>query len=1067
MLCNNLLTQDELDFLYLFPKAGKLPVINIHPFANIDKTTAQPIVKTMADPDYFGWTCKILFGLDLFPQQISLLRLFWTKPFPMLIAGRGSGKSFILATYVLLRAILDQGVKIVIVGAGLRQAKVVFSYIENIWLTSPILRSIIGGGIKAGPKYGVDSCYFNVGMSRITALPLGDGSKIRGYRANVIIADEFASIPSDIFEVVVRGFVASSKTPVEDAKNIAIKKKLESLGYTTPKLDNEGKLLTGNQIIYSGTAYYSFNHFCKKYDLFKRIISSRGDKDKIIDIFGSESNVPEDFDWRDYAVVKLPYTRVSEGLLDKRQLAHGKATLPKNIFLMEYGACLLDTALIETRHGVKKIVDVNVGDEVLTHKNRWKKIISKKLRYYDGKMSKFRAGRNDFVDMTIDHPVYTDHGFVCAGDLKLKHKLSVPKPNFNDKYIFDLGKYTYNYNIIHINGQEYIRPIWSSQKTKICFIKYSNKKSKSDIPRYVDDNYDLGFILGIYAGDGDINKKGTQIQITFNANQEDKAMEFCEAINRVFGLNCTHRLGKTKGYNILRVFVNSRIVCDFIKNVIGKYSKYKNITIENLFNRNMAMGFIRGYWLSDGYDHLCTKRNPHIGSINYGLLCFTRRLLNSLGCLSYIRYRNPKISTLKDGRKICGQESWLLIIDNKYLEIFKKIINNEDIFIDSNLYIYPKDYTEYNYSGYVYNLEIGEDHSFYANGIIHHNCFVSDSDGFFPRSLIEGCTPTPSVGIPTPDGDITFIPMLEGIKGRQYVIAIDPGADVDNFAIVVLERWRNHTRIVYCWTINKKEFEKRKNNGFIKHKDYYDYCCYKIRTLVKKFPPLRIVMDAQSGGAGKPIAEMLRNKKLMEEDDQPIYEIIDLDNPKPTDDEDGPHILEMITPTNEWNSDSSIFLHNAFETKSLLFPAFDTLKIHASIIAEYEHNIRFDTFEDCANEIEELKNELCIITTSETESGKVKFSTPKTKSVIEGHVQTGRLRKDRFSALCMGFRYIHDVNVANTLPSINYSDIATNLKSLENKENRLYVGAGVGGMAESDWHKSGPGMATKNGNRLK
>ena len=34
--------------------------------------------------------------------------------------------------------------------------------------------------------------------STVTCLPLGDGQKIRGQRANDIIADEFASIPRDI-----------------------------------------------------------------------------------------------------------------------------------------------------------------------------------------------------------------------------------------------------------------------------------------------------------------------------------------------------------------------------------------------------------------------------------------------------------------------------------------------------------------------------------------------------------------------------------------------------------------------------------------------------------------------------------------------------------------------------------------------------------------------------------------------------------------------------------------------------------------------------------------------------
>ena len=58
-------------------------------------------------------------------QQV-MLDLLWHKKFPMVLATRGAGKTFMLALYALLRALLVPGSKIVIVGAGFRQAKLVF-----------------------------------------------------------------------------------------------------------------------------------------------------------------------------------------------------------------------------------------------------------------------------------------------------------------------------------------------------------------------------------------------------------------------------------------------------------------------------------------------------------------------------------------------------------------------------------------------------------------------------------------------------------------------------------------------------------------------------------------------------------------------------------------------------------------------------------------------------------------------------------------------------------------------------------------------------------------------------
>ena len=136
----------------------------------------------------------------------------------MLIASRGFGKSFILALYAMIRALLLPERKVVIVGAAFRQSKVLFEYMETIWNNSPILRSLCDS--SSGPRRDVDRCVMRINKSRVTCLPLGDGQKIRGQRANDIISDEFASIPRDIFETVVAGFAAVSSDPIENVKTM-------------------------------------------------------------------------------------------------------------------------------------------------------------------------------------------------------------------------------------------------------------------------------------------------------------------------------------------------------------------------------------------------------------------------------------------------------------------------------------------------------------------------------------------------------------------------------------------------------------------------------------------------------------------------------------------------------------------------------------------------------------------------------------------------------------------------------------------------------------------------------
>lgn len=687
-----LLHGDEGRYAYLFPFRDRIPTITRNPFADIT-IAAKPdefVVKQALNIDYIGWTTRAILGLNLFPSQIAQLWFLWKTPFPMLIASRGAGKSFILAVYAVLRALLDPGSKIVIVGAGLRQAKLVFSYIESIWNSASVLRSIVGGGKKSGPRQNVDICHFRLGESTILALPLGDGSKIRGFRASVIIADEFASIPEDIFDIVVRGFASTHKSPVDHAKRMAVARRVRRLG-APPHVaraiaDNRMK---GNQIVIAGTAYYAFNHFYRKFMMYKQIINSGGKEGKVNDIFGGPNAVPEGFNHLDYAIMRIPYTAVQEGLLDQRQLAHAKAVLPKNIFLMEYGAS-----------------------------------------------------------------------------------------------------------------------------------------------------------------------------------------------------------------------------------------------------------------------------------------------------------------------------------------------------------------------------------------------FIRDSDGFFARSLIEACTTHENAPIVTMDGPVWFTPRMFGDANCRYVMGVDPAAQRDNLAITILEWHRYHYRVVHVWAINKDVFQKRKRDGTVKAADYYEYCTWKIRSLAGAFHVERIEMDQAGGGLA--IAEMLRNRKLLDpgQGEVPIYEIISPEKGKEKETDgltDGPHILHLVAQSSEFNATSNMFMHKSFETKRLLMPGFDAVKVLAAIRAEAEHGVTVDTFEDLVSEIERLKDELCTIVVSETTTGRERFDTPSVAqaTALEGQKKKGRLRKDRYTSLLLAHRYVYENDTAPP-PSLDYEDVNGGIHAgIVDPTEAFYRGPGIGSMRNADWGGAGGGGAgIKHGDRV-
>lgn len=314
----------------------------INPFERLRVDEPEEFYKRLTclfiNPDYFSFICKHVLNIDLLPMQALILKEMWNRKFPMLVGSRGLGKTFLLSLYCILRAILIPNRKIVVVGAAFRQSKYLHDYMENIWKNAPVLRDLCDS--NSGPRRDVDMCRLTINGSTISALPIGDGQKIRGQRANDIIADEFASMSREIFENVIAGFAAVSASPVENVKRLAMEEKAKEMGIDTSSLYQKKDLEESktNQIILSGTAYYDFNHFAEYWKRWKTIIETKGDKKSISSNVFNGEDVPASFNWSDYSIIRIPVDLVPRGFMDEGQIARSKATIHNGIYLMEFGA---------------------------------------------------------------------------------------------------------------------------------------------------------------------------------------------------------------------------------------------------------------------------------------------------------------------------------------------------------------------------------------------------------------------------------------------------------------------------------------------------------------------------------------------------------------------------------------------------------------------------------------------------------------------------------------------------------------------------------------------------------
>jgi hypothetical protein len=564
----------------------------------------------MSQPDYFAFACKEILNIELLPFQAVCLKTVWNHRFPMLVCTRGFSKSFLMAVYSMLQMFLGQNKQIVITGSAFRQSKLVMEYLEKIWWNAPLLRDIFRGESQ-GPQHLQDSWNFVLGNNSAKAIPIGTGEKIRGLRANIVIADEFKSINREIFETVVAGFTSVSSNLINMVKSKAAAKLAKKLNW---EFEIDKELLKNNQLIISGTCDYSFNHFAEYWKNWRAFVTSRGNHEELKKLF-KDGKVEDNFDWKDYCVIRIPFDLLPDGFMDTAQIARSKVSMLPETYAMEY----------------------------------------------------------------------------CA-------------------------------------------------------------------------------------------------------------------------------------------------------------------------------------------------------------------------------------------------------------------------------------------------------------------TFVKDSNGFFKRSIVEACVANGENAIQIDGKTVIFGPTLNGDRNRKYVFGVDTASEVDKFAIVILELYGNHSRIVYCWTTDKKEYREKYKDKLTAESDYYAYCARKIRDLMKVFPCDKIAMDSQGGGSH--VLECLHDKDKIKEGERPIWPIINPDKPSDTDGEFGDHLVELIQfADSKWVVEANHGLKKDFLDKVCLFPSMDGADYALAGIQDKAEDRLYDTLEDCMYDIEELKYELSIIVQTKTPSGRDRWDTPEVK--IPGQTKKGRMRKDRYSALLM------------------------------------------------------------------
>jgi hypothetical protein len=232
---------------------------------------------------------------------------------------RGMSKSYTTGIFAILDAILNQGIEIGIMSRSFRQSKMIFKKIEDIAAKPEayLLKQCITHVSKNN-----DEWLMEIGKSRIRALPLGDGEKLRGFRFHRIIIDEFLLMPERIYNEVIVPFLSVVQNPTQREELYNLETQLIEKG----EMKEEDRYVwPNNKLIALSSASFKFEYLYKLYEQYDNLIHN-----------------PKPTDSSKRCVMQFSYDCAPVQLYDQNLINQAKSTMSESQFQREFGAQFTD-----------------------------------------------------------------------------------------------------------------------------------------------------------------------------------------------------------------------------------------------------------------------------------------------------------------------------------------------------------------------------------------------------------------------------------------------------------------------------------------------------------------------------------------------------------------------------------------------------------------------------------------------------------------------------------------------------------------------------------------------------
>lgn len=346
-------------------------------------------------------------------------------------------------------------------------------------------------------------------------------------------------------------------------------------------------------------------------------------------------------------------------------------------------ACFHGDTLITTKTGYKKIKDVNVGEMVLTHNNRYREVLDVMKRKSDDTI-KVNVRSNRII-ATKEHP------FLAKSKIGEEPRW-VRAEDLDGKYVgihLNINSDSVEWNGVAKDINQYVK----------------NVRVKNITSEIINSKHFMRF-CGRFVGDGWVQKHKTR-SITSICCAIDEFDELKEILDNIPFTYCYAKYEST-----YRFTLHDKELCEFMKQ-FGQGAKNKKIPFWIYsMSEELREAFLLGYFSADGHVH---NNTILWNSVSKMLTLGIGQLATSVYLRPFRFFKSRDAQKAKIlGREVNQNARYDGAISNSYSRFY--FIEDGIMWVKAKL----EECTDGEID--VYNLSVYEDNSYCADSVIVHNC---------------------------------------------------------------------------------------------------------------------------------------------------------------------------------------------------------------------------------------------------------------------------------------------------------------------------------------------------------